>query len=138
MSHVNHFGLTKIFDGTYDISASTVAVMLVTSSYVADADHQYASTPAAYELSGTGYTRKTLSSKTVSVDDTNNRCVIDAGDVTWTGIDAGSAAGVVGFISTGNDATSPLLFYINDGGLPVTTNGGDLIVQWNASGIFYV
>ena len=35
-------------------------------------------------------------------------------------------------------ATSPLVAYIDTGvtGLPVTPNGGDIAVAWNASGIF--
>jgi hypothetical protein len=38
---------------------------------------------------------------------------------------------------TGTESTSTLIAYIDSGtNLPVTPNGGDITVQWNASGIF--
>jgi hypothetical protein len=41
-------------------------------------------------------------------------------------------------VDTGTAATSPLVAYIDTGvtGLPVTPNGGNITVTWNASGIF--
>jgi len=42
------------------------------------------------------------------------------------------------YVDTGSAATSPLVAYIDTSvtGLPVTPNGGDITVTWNASGIF--
>jgi uncharacterized protein YigE (DUF2233 family) len=42
------------------------------------------------------------------------------------------------YIDTGTAGTSPLVAYIDTGvtGLPVTPNGGNINVTWNASGIF--
>jgi hypothetical protein len=42
------------------------------------------------------------------------------------------------YIDTGSAATSRLVAYIDTGvtGLPVTPNGGDIVITWNASGIF--
>jgi hypothetical protein len=42
------------------------------------------------------------------------------------------------YVDTGTAATSPLVAYIDTGvtGLPVTPNGGNITVTWNASGIF--
>jgi hypothetical protein len=42
------------------------------------------------------------------------------------------------YVDTGTAATSPLVAYIDSGvtGLPVTPNGGNISITWNASGIF--
>ena len=44
---------------------------------------------------------------------------------------------IVLFVDTGNVATDALIAYIDSAssGLPVTPNGGDIVVAWNASGI---
>ena len=42
------------------------------------------------------------------------------------------------YIDTGSSGTSRLVAYIDTGvtGLPLTPNGGDVSITWNASGIF--
>ena len=64
--------------------------------------------------------------------------VFDGGDVTFTAVTGNSVEALVLYIDTGNSATSRLVAYIDTGvtGLPVTPNGGDISVTWNASGIF--
>jgi hypothetical protein len=49
-----------------------------------------------------------------------------------------SAEALVFYIDTGTAATSRLVSYIDSGfsGLPVTPNGGDITLSFNASGIF--
>jgi hypothetical protein len=135
-------GKKEILDGTIDLVADTIKVMLVTSGYTPDPDHDFASSPAANELSGTGYAsgfagagRKTLASKAFAEDDANNRAEFDAADLSWTGIDAGTAAAMVIYKHLTSDAASVLIAYIDTGGFPKTTNGGDLNVTWNAEGI---
>jgi hypothetical protein len=45
--------------------------------------------------------------------------------------------GIVIYKDTGVASTSPLVAFIDTGtGIPVTPNGGDISVAWNASGIF--
>ena len=124
-----------------DLIAGTIKVLLVTSGYTPNKDHDFVSdlVPGTNELSGFGYERKTLTNKTLTEDDANDRAVFDDGDdVTWTAIDAGTAAAAVLFIQKTNDADSILLAYIDSGGFPFTTNGGDLVIEWNAAGIFYI
>ncbi len=138
----------EIMDGTIDLLTDTLKIMLVTSSYVANADHDFvdeagANDPIDHELSGTGYTagfggsgRKTLSSKTATEDDANDRAEFDDGaDITWTAIDAGTAAAAILYKHNTADTDSVLIAYIDTGGFPVVTNGGDLTIQWNAEGI---
>ncbi len=138
----------EIMDGTIDLLSDVLKIMLVTSSYVADADNDFvdeagANDPIDHELTGTGYVagfagsgRKTLSGKVVSEDDANDRAEFDdTADITWTGIDAGTAAAAILYKHITADTASVLIAYIDTGGFPVVTNGGDLTIQWNAEGI---
>lgn len=132
-------GKAEIANGGTDYLTGTIKVMLVTATYVFNVDHNTVS-QITNELSGTGYVggfqgsgRKLLASKAVTQDDVNNRAEFDAADVTWTAINAGVAAAAVMFRELTSDALSPLLAYLDFTG--VTTNGGDLTLQWNAEGI---
>jgi len=145
-----NLGKQRILSGTINLSTHVIKAMLVTSSYVADANHDFvddggADDPIDHELSGTGYTagfagsgRITLTTKTFEEDDTNNRAEFHAADLAWPGIDAGIAAGIVIYRHLTSDALSTLLCYIDDGGLPITTNGGQIDVTWNAEGIYQI
>lgn len=74
-------------------------------------------------------TSANLSSKTVAAG------VADAADVTFTAVGAGTAcAHVVIYQDTGSSATSRLIALIDTTTgvtLPVTPNGGDIIIQWD-------
>ena len=131
-------GLKNILDGTYDLSGSTIKAILLTSGYTPNKDHDTVTdlTVGSNELSGTGYSRLTLSSKAVSVDDANDRVLFDAADLTWSLINAGDATHCVLVIDSGADATSPLLACITF--TTISTNGGDLVIQWNANGILAI
>src|SRR5512146_1743544 len=79
------------------------------------------------ELSGTGYTRKTLASKTLTYDTANDRVAWDAADITWTAITAGTAAQATLWDNTpSTDFSRRLFLNVDTGGFPVVTNGGDL------------
>lgn len=60
--------------------------------------------------------------------------VADAGDVTFTAVPAGAAIQyIVIWKDTGLATTSPLIALIDTAtNLPVTPNGGDIIIQWAA------
>lgn len=64
--------------------------------------------------------------------------VVDANDATFTAVSGAQSEYVIGYKDTGSGATSPLGFYFDtfSSGMPVTPNGGDIVVVWNASGIF--
>jgi hypothetical protein len=64
--------------------------------------------------------------------------VFDGADVTYTAVTGNSVEALVIYVDTGTAATSPLVAYIDTGvtGLPVTPNGGNISITWNASGIF--
>ena len=111
-----------------DILNGTVKAALVdTGTYTYSATHQFYS-----DLSGVVGTPQTIGA-TKSV--TNG--VFDGADVTFTAVTGNSVEALVIYIDTGNTGTSRLVAYIDTSvsGLPVTPNGGDISVQWNASGI---
>jgi len=64
--------------------------------------------------------------------------LFDGDNVTYTAVSGATVEALVIYIDTGVSTTSRLVAYIDTGvtGLPVTPNGGDITVTWNASGIF--
>lgn len=128
-----------------DFLNDDIQMGLATDTFVEDqddtvADDGSADDFASGEVSGTGYAagyggagRQSLTSKTITVDNANNRVDIDAADVTFTGIDVGAVDKAVLLLEdhlgvAGND-TETRIISSHDSGFPVTTNGGDLTVQ---------
>lgn len=74
----------------------------------------------------------TLGSKTV----TNG--VFDAADLLFTALTGDQVEDLTFFKSTGVDTTSPLLIYMDTfaSGMPLTPNGGNVTVVFDALGIF--
>lgn len=108
----------------------TVKVALVdTGVYTYSAAHQFLS-----DITGRVGTDQTLGTKTF----TNG--VFDAADSTFTAVTGASVEALVIYIDTGVSTTSRLVAYIDTGvtNLPVTPNGGDIGITWNASGIFQI
>lgn len=75
----------------------------------------------------------TLGTKTVG---TVAAGVFDAADTTFTALTGDQVESLILFKDTGSEATSKLIARWDTAtGLPLTPNGGDVVVQWNASGI---
>ena len=56
----------------------------------------------------------------------------DANDVTFSSVSGASIEAIVIYCDTGTEATSPLIAFIDTAtGLPITPNGGDIIVTWD-------
>lgn len=112
-----------------NLLTGTVKVALVdTGVYTYNAADQFLSS-----LTGVVGTAQTIGA-TKSV--TNG--LFDGGDVTFTSVTGNSVEALVIYVDTGTAATSPLVAYIDTSvtGLPVTPNGGNITITWNASGIF--
>jgi hypothetical protein len=65
--------------------------------------------------------------------------VFDGGDVTFTSVSGAQCEALVFYRkNAGANTTWRLVAYVDTGvtGLPVTPNGGNVTVTWNASGIF--
>ena len=62
--------------------------------------------------------------------------VFDAADTTFTSLSGDQSESLILFKDTGSEATSRLIgFWDTATGLPLTPNGGNVTVVWNASGI---
>ena len=109
--------------------ATGVYVALVdTGTYTYSSAHQFYSS-----LSGVVGTDQEILNKT----QTNG--VFDGDNVTFPTVTGASVEALVIYRKNGGaNTTWPLIAYIDTGvtGLPVTPNGGDITVAWNASGIF--
>lgn len=81
--------------------------------------------------SGARVASATLASKTYT-DGT-----LDAADATFSAVTGDVSEALILWIDTGTESTSRLVAFFDTGvtGLPVTPNGGDITVTWNASGI---
>jgi len=116
--------LTSLAAGSINFTGSTVKAMLCTSAYTPNQDtHQFKSSVTG-EVSGTGYTAGgvTLASKTVAYDTASNTLTLDAADLSWPSSTI-TARYLVFYVSTGTDATSPLIAYVDFGADVTTTNG---------------
>lgn len=133
-----NFAAKKFIDGALNWASADLRLLLVDAGYTFNKDHDFVDDVVADELSGTGYARKTLAGEATSLDNVNDRAEGDANDVTWTGIDAGTAKAAIIFVQVTNDADSYLVCYIDTGGFPITTNGGDLSIQFNAEGVIQI
>ena len=89
------------------------------------------------ECSGTGYSRQTLGSKTVT--DNGDYLIYDAADVTFSTITVADVAYAYVVKDTGDDSTSVIIGYfdIRDNGTPRNVINDDLILQFSANGIFH-
>lgn len=125
-----------------DVIADSIKVMLIgtTTPYTANNDHRFVSSAAGSELTGvSGYTggfggagRKTLASRTLSADDTNDWGIFDAADVLWTALGTGDTiGGAIVFKELTSDALSPMIAYFALTNTP--TNGSDVTLVWSTS-----
>lgn len=111
-----------------DLNDGVVKVALIdTGTYTYDDDHEFFD-----DVSGVVGTPQEIENTSV----TNG--VFDGDNVTFTAVTGNSVEALIIYIDTGTASTSRLVAYLDTGytGLPVTPNGGDITIQWNASGIF--
>ena len=103
----------------------TMKVLLVDSgAYTPNVStHQFlADIPVSSRIAGP----VTLTSKTTTGG------AADAADCTFTSVSGASIEMIVIYKDTGTEATSPLIAMIDTAtGLPITPNGGDIIVTWD-------
>ena len=138
-SNLYNPGLLKLLDGTIDFANDTIKVLLVDTSHTFDKTDEFVSdivTNEAANVSGSGYERKTLGSKTVLLDAANDRVEYDAANPTYTAIDAGTIAAAIVYKEVTNDSDSPIIAQIDFADL--VTNGSDVELQVNTDGLFTV
>lgn len=99
-----------------------------TGTYTYSASHEFYSS-----LSGVVGTDQEITTPTLTGG------VVDGGDVTFSAVSGNSVEALVIYRkNAGANTTWRLVAYIDTGqtGLPVTPNGGNITITWNASGIF--
>ena len=108
------------------LTGTVKAALVDSGTYTYSAAHEFLSS-----LTGVVGTAQTIGTKTYTGG------VFDGDNVTYTSVSGSSAEAIVIYIDTGVAGTSRLVAYLDTGftGLPVTPNGGDITITWNASGI---
>lgn len=110
------------------LTGTVKAALVDTGTYTYNSAHEFL----------TSLTGVVGTAQTIGATKTYTNGVFDGGDVTYTAVTGNTVEALVLYIDTGTAGTSRLVAYIDTGvtGLPVTPNGGDISVTWNASGIF--
>ncbi len=134
-------GLRKCLDGTIAFLTDTIKSFLVASSYTPNKDHDFVSNVTEI-ASVTNYTngfggsgRKTLASKTITEDDTNDRVVFSAASISYGALATGVTIGGQGLCKeVTSDAASPVICF-NGLAADVPTNGASITWNWHATGI---
>ncbi len=119
------FARQRFLEAQINWMTDTVKVILVdTGAYTPQTSvHQYLSDiPTSARIAGP----VTLTAKATTGG------AADAADVTFTAVSGASIESIIIYVDTGTEATSPLIAYIDTAtGLPITPNGGDIIVTWD-------
>jgi len=115
----------RFLEGQFNWLTDTIKVLLVDAGAytVQTGVHQYLS-----DISGSARIAGpvTLTSKTTTGG------AADGADVTFPSVSGASIEAIVIYADTGTESTSPLIAYIDTAtGLPITPNGGDIIVTWD-------
>lgn len=131
----------QVMEGVFNLATGgdTLKLILV-SGHTPNIDTHtvYADVTADEYGTGSGYTAggETLTSQDVTQDNTNDRGVFDAADVTWTSLGALSPATpshTILYDDTPTSPADPLIAYWELG--TTATNGGNYTIQWGANGI---
>lgn len=122
-------GGTSILSGSINFAnaGDNFRVVLVdTGTYTYSAAHDFHD-----DLSGIVATSANLSGQAVTSG------VFDATDETFSAVTGATIEAYVLYKWTGTSGTSDLLFYVDSASeFPITPNGGDITIVWNASGIY--
>jgi len=124
-------GRKYVLDGNLVPATDTIKAALVSSAYTPNlASQQYYSDISADVLN----TPQALTTKTTTAG------TLKADNVTFSAVTSGATGSYVAlYKDTGTPTTSPLLCLFDTiTGFPVATNGGDIIISWNASGILKI
>ena len=135
-SGIYNVAKTQWLKKSVDMVNDSLKCSLLTSSASFTASNTQWSDISANEISGAGYSTggTALATKTATQDNSGNRGVFDAEDVTWV-----SASFTARYAAIYDDttATKYLIALIDFGG-DQTVSSGDFKIQWSASGILAI
>lgn len=117
-------GREKFLTGAINASADTLKCALIKDTYAPTlGSDEFFSTLSSHVVG----TPQTLTSKTVTGG------VLDAADVTFSAVPTAAVKYCAIYKDTGSAATSPLIaLFDTAAGLPVSTNGGNIIIAWDS------
>lgn len=124
---------TSFAKGEIDLLNDDIRVILVdTADYTVDlVNHDFLD-----DVTGAGRvaTSGALASKTVT-----DPGIFDAANVTFSAVSGDVSEALVGYKHTGTEGTSNLIWYDDTAsGLPITPNGQDILLTWDAGGIITI
>lgn len=125
MNTVYNRFLHRRYTNAADLASATIRCLLLrnTGPYVANPDHDFVAdlfSNSAVEITAAGYARQTITGLTITLDDANDRSVMDFNDVDFGSLPSGqTVSGVVFYEYIVNDASSPLINFI-DGKIKVS------------------
>ena len=135
-------GRLLMLQGDVDLLGDTLKAVLLNNGYAPNKDHEFVSDINTWENSGAGYAagfggsgRKTLSGKTLSIDDTNDIVVFDCSDVVWPGLLCGTVAYIAIVRENASDADSDVICVVELEAHRVT-NGAEWTWIVDALGVF--
>lgn len=141
MATAKWFGnaFAKAFNKEIDFDSDAVKVMLCGAGYAPNQDTHIYKSSVTSEVVGTGYTAGgiALTSRTVTYNASTNTVAFDAADVSWLASTITARYAVIYDGTTGSDATSPLIGYV-DFGTDQSTAGTTFGIAWDANGILTV
>lgn len=114
-----------------NLATADLRVLLVSSSYSFNSDHNFVSDVVSNEISVAGYSRQVMASKTVTEDDATDVAYLDGEDVTFADLAIGqTVGGAILYRHNASDTAAEVLAFYDVVDTP--TNGGDIIIQWSA------
>ena len=129
MADIYSTGLLAIADGTVSWANSSIKALIVDSGYTFDKSDEFVSDVAGDEVTnavGTGYERKLLTNKSVSL--ATDVVTLDADDLLYSDIQTNETWDAVIIYAEGtSDADSKLIAYLDTDAL--VTNGSDAVVR---------
>jgi hypothetical protein len=129
MADIYSTGLLALADGTVSWANSSIKALIVDSGYTFDKSDEFVSDVSADEVTnavGTGYERKMLTNKSVSL--AADVVTLDADDLLYSDIETNETWDAVIIYAEGtSDADSKLIAYLDTDAL--VTNGSDAVVR---------
>jgi hypothetical protein len=137
--HVYGQFLNALATKQVNLATDSLKVMLVTGSYSPNqATDQFASTPQAFEASGSGYTSGGLALQSVSVTDTGNTLTLTAANTVWATLSVTNIRYAVVYDATpGSFATDPVIAYV-DFGAAQSPTGVTFEIDWSAGVVLQI
>lgn len=119
-----NYARQSFLTGTMDWLTITAKVVLIdTTHYSFNATHQYYST-----ISGSAIVAGPVTITTPTAVDG----AAGGDNVTFSSVSGATVRAIIVYEDTGTPSTSRLIAYIDTAtGLPITPNGGDIILQWD-------